>query len=82
MTIHNEDWRGKANCTGVMPELFNSRSLEFDELAAKKVCGACAVRGACLDYAIDVPERTRDSEIWGGLNGEERSRLVTETAPQ
>ena len=38
---------------------------------AKKVCGACAVRSACLEYALDHEERFG---IWGGLSERERRK--------
>lgn len=39
---------------------------------AKKVCGACMVRSACLAYALENEERFG---IWGGLSERERRRL-------
>jgi hypothetical protein len=36
---------------------------------AKRVCGACAVRSACLDYALKHDE---EHGIWGGLSKKER----------
>jgi WhiB family redox-sensing transcriptional regulator len=39
---------------------------------AKKVCGACAYRAACLEYALVNGERFG---IWGGLSERERRRL-------
>ena len=36
---------------------------------AKRVCGQCAVRSACLDFALAT---NQDSGIWGGLSEEER----------
>ncbi len=39
------------------------------ERRAKRVCGECSVRGACLEYALRVNERLG---IWGGLTETER----------
>ena len=39
---------------------------------AKKVCGACMVRTACLQYALDNQERFG---IWGGMSERERRQL-------
>jgi WhiB family redox-sensing transcriptional regulator len=39
---------------------------------AKKVCGACAVRAACLEYALDHDEKFG---IWGGLTERERRKV-------
>lgn len=39
---------------------------------AKAVCGRCAVRSECADYAVDDPSL---GGIWGGLSARERGRL-------
>ena len=42
------------------------------EVKAKEICGACAVRLECLNYALQIREQ---HGVWGGLNEEERRQL-------
>ncbi len=70
------DWRLKAACKGLDPELFFStdafeakQDKDAREAEAKAVCASCAVREECLDYAIKAGERYG---IWGGLTETER----------
>lgn len=65
-------WRDDANCAGMNPDIFDAATPEYDKAEAKKTCGACAVRECCLVYALTIPGKTRITEIWGGLTGEER----------
>ncbi|WP_330460826.1 WhiB family transcriptional regulator [Streptomyces sp. NBC_00820] len=39
---------------------------------AKRICGMCEMRSACLDYALDNDERFG---VWGGLSEKERLAL-------
>ncbi|RMB81709.1 WhiB family transcriptional regulator [Streptomyces shenzhenensis] len=39
---------------------------------AKRICGLCPIRAACLDYALDHDERFG---VWGGLSEKERLEL-------
>jgi WhiB family redox-sensing transcriptional regulator len=39
---------------------------------AKRICGLCTIRSACLDYALDNDERFG---VWGGLSEKERLQL-------
>lgn len=39
---------------------------------AKRICGMCEMRSACLEYALDNDERFG---VWGGLSEKERLRL-------
>ncbi|ALE93917.1 transcription factor WhiB [Arthrobacter alpinus] len=64
-------WQTDALCAQTDPEAF------FPEKGgstrdAKKVCGACNVKGQCLEYALANDERFG---IWGGLSERERRRL-------
>ena len=64
-------WQADALCAQTDPEAF------FPEKGgstrdAKKVCGSCAVRAQCLEYALANDERFG---IWGGLSERERRRL-------
>lgn len=65
------DWADDALCAQTDPERF------FPEKGgstadAKKVCLACDVRDACLQYALDNDERFG---IWGGLSERERRKI-------
>jgi WhiB family redox-sensing transcriptional regulator len=70
------DWRNKAACVTVDPELFfpvGSSGPSIDQInKAKKVCARCSVRDQCLDYAL---ETNQDSGIWGGLTEDERRAM-------
>ncbi|QYX82770.1 WhiB family transcriptional regulator [Streptomyces akebiae] len=39
---------------------------------AKRICGMCEMRTACLEYALSNDERFG---VWGGLSEKERLRL-------
>jgi WhiB family transcriptional regulator, redox-sensing transcriptional regulator len=68
----NLTWRKRAACQGVDPEVFYPVS-EDDAEAAKVICHQCAVREACLEYAITYRER---DGVWGGATERERRRIV------
>nr|WP_086825862.1 WhiB family transcriptional regulator [Allokutzneria sp. NRRL B-24872] len=65
------DWQEEALCAQTDPEAF------FPEKGgstreAKRICGGCAVRSECLEYALAHDERFG---IWGGLSERERRKL-------
>lgn len=73
------DWRRRAACAGLDPELFfasedveNRQERRERDAAAKAVCGRCAVVDDCLAYALEARERYG---IWGGLTADERREL-------
>lgn len=43
------------------------------ELRAKAICQQCNVRGACLEYAVQIREQ---HGIWGGQSESERRHLM------
>ncbi len=66
-----QDWKSKANCMGVDPDLFfPERGMSTRE--AKEVCRGCIVREDCLEYALANGEKFG---IWGGLSERERRRI-------
>ncbi|RJL25229.1 WhiB family transcriptional regulator [Bailinhaonella thermotolerans] len=75
------DWRHRAACRDVDPELFfpigntGPALLQIDE--AKQVCNACPVSDPCLKWAI---ESGQDAGVWGGLSEDERRALKRRTA--
>lgn len=68
-----EDWRERAKCLGVSPELFYAERGEKDAFAAgRAVCAACPVREECLQFALVNNERFG---MWGGKSPRERQQL-------
>jgi WhiB family transcriptional regulator, redox-sensing transcriptional regulator len=68
-------WMPRGACQGEDPELFfpiaaNGQALA-QVIAAKAVCFRCAVRAACLAYAL----ATGQAGIWGGTTQEERHAM-------
>jgi WhiB family redox-sensing transcriptional regulator len=68
-------WMPRGACQGEDPELFfpitaNGPALA-QVIAAKAVCFRCAVRAACLAYAL----ATGQAGIWGGTTQEERHAM-------
>jgi WhiB family redox-sensing transcriptional regulator len=81
--IH-ETWQLKAACRGpesrvffppTWPERRDER--ETRETRAKAICDACAVRDACLEYALQIRE---PHGIWGGLTESERRAMLDRRA--
>jgi WhiB family redox-sensing transcriptional regulator len=72
------NWRDRAECLTEDPELFfpvgvrNNGSGYEQQERAKKVCGRCAVREACLSFAL---ETNQNDGVWGGLGENERRAL-------
>ena len=68
-------WMSQGARRGKDPELFFPITATGPSLrqiiAAKAVCGQCAVRLMCLAYAI----ATRQAGVWGGTTGEERHAM-------
>lgn len=69
-------WRGQAKCLGSDPGLFfplggTGEPLEQAQ-TAKRVCQNCAVRPACLQFAL---ETNQDTGVWGGTTEDERKSL-------
>lgn len=72
-------WQLRAACRGPQAAVFfppttverKDEKLER-EVRAKAICGQCAVRQPCLDYAVKIRE---PHGIWGGLNEAERRDL-------
>jgi WhiB family redox-sensing transcriptional regulator len=69
-------WASRAGCADEDPELFfplgNGPDARRRELAAKRVCRACPVRGECLEWALTT---FQDAGVWGGLGEEERREI-------
>ena len=76
LAVGELSWQDYANCRGADADLF-SPERGASTRKAKAICGACEVRGQCLDYAVDMGEKFG---IWGGLSERERRRVRRERA--
>jgi WhiB family redox-sensing transcriptional regulator len=73
------DWRSRAECRDVEPELFfPEESSPRWKAAAKRVCTACDVRAECLDWALGMRE---PFGVWGGLDEDERMIVLARRRP-
>ena len=68
----NQQWRSKAACQGLDPEIFYPLDDEESE-EAKAVCAECPVRESCLEHALG--HREKDG-VWGGATERERRRMI------
>jgi len=75
------DWRARSACLQADPELFfpiGSTGPAVRQVnEAKRVCGSCPVRSACLEWAL---EARQDHGVWGGLTEDERRSLRRRSA--
>ena len=75
------DWRHKAACRDVEPELFfpigNTGPALRQIEEARQVCHRCDVTEVCLNWAIETGQ---DAGVWGALNEEERRSLKRKRA--
>lgn len=75
------DWRHRAACRDVDPELFfpigntGPALLQIEE--AKQVCRRCTVTEGCLSWAL---QSGQDAGVWGGLSEDERRALKRRNA--
>jgi WhiB family redox-sensing transcriptional regulator len=71
-----DDWRDRASCRTVDPDLFfpvGTTGMALVQIEnAKAVCRACDVQGACLEFALAT---NQESGVWGGTSEEERRKL-------
>jgi WhiB family redox-sensing transcriptional regulator len=71
-----QPWTGHALCAQTDPDLFFSDSAGQIE-QAKAICSRCMVRDECLAHALETRE---DFGVWGGLDHDERRRLLRRKA--
>jgi len=71
-----DDWRDRASCRSVDPDLFFPVGTTGGALVqienAKAVCRACDALDACLEFALQT---NQESGVWGGTSEEERRKL-------
>jgi WhiB family redox-sensing transcriptional regulator len=76
-------WQHQAACRSEDPELFfpvgSAGPAKLQAEQAKRICGTCPVREACLAYALDIGESVG---VWGGATEEERRTLKRRTSRQ
>lgn len=70
-SVGASNWMNFAECAQIDPDLFSALE-RGSATRAKEVCGQCAVRLFCLDYALanDI-----DTGIYGGLSPGERKNI-------
>jgi WhiB family transcriptional regulator, redox-sensing transcriptional regulator len=69
------DWYEQAACRDLDPGRFDydpDTDAPAKAEAAKGVCGGCAVRDACLDFALERPAAEDTTGVYGGLTPAER----------
>ncbi len=78
--LDDQGWQFRAACRGPQinvffpPSHFERKTDKRErERRAKLICKSCAVRNACLEYALRIREQ---HGIWGGLNEIERKELL------
>ena len=71
-----DDWRHKASCRSVDPDLFfpvGTTGMALDQIEqAKAVCHSCEARPACLEFALST---NQESGVWGATSEDERRKL-------
>lgn len=72
MAIVDVSWRSKGACQGLDADIFYPDNDDHADIA-KSVCAECAVRIACLDYAVENHEH---QGVWGGATARERRRIL------
>lgn len=66
------EWMAEAACRVKPPEFFFPADGSGVEEAIK-VCGGCAVKSECLEYAL---KNRIDHGVWGGTSERERRRIL------
>lgn len=66
------DWRQRATCRSLPVDVFFPTDAVGVEIA-RSICGGCAVKAACLEYAL---ENREDHGVWGGTSERERRRIL------
>lgn len=77
----SRDWRLRATCRSVDPDLFfpvstpGSDRYAAEVAEAKQVCGNCPVRARCLEVALGIEGKRDRFGVAGGLDQDERTAL-------
>jgi WhiB family redox-sensing transcriptional regulator len=79
--VLDPEWRDKAACKGINPNLFvPPQGAQLMIQAAKKVCAGCPVTEECLDEALS---RTAEQVhgVWGGTTQKQRIKMKKQRPP-
>ncbi|MCX5214247.1 WhiB family transcriptional regulator [Kitasatospora sp. NBC_00240] len=75
------DWRDRARCRDLDPELFfplgNTGPALRQAEEAKAVCHRCPVRERCLAWALETGQ---EAGVWGGTGEDDRRALKRRAA--
>lgn len=73
--LDSQEWRERAACRGMGPDLFFPANDEgpLSTAAGKQVCAGCQVRAECLGEANTTP--VEQYGIWGGVGARTRQRI-------
>lgn len=77
LSLAGQSWRLRAACRGLDTSLFFppvGRGGQASVAAAKRICGSCPVRVACLEHALCIAP-SYDHGIFGGTTRGERLAL-------
>lgn len=66
-----EPWMLEAHCKVTDTDMFPSDGVGVTN--AQRVCGGCAVRAECLEFALTKRE---EHGVWGGASEKERRRIL------
>jgi WhiB family transcriptional regulator, redox-sensing transcriptional regulator len=72
--MSRQGWRDNALCQKVSTSVNFFPEQNEDQMPAKRVCYACPVRRACLDWALSVGEGYA-SGVLGGFSERERRKM-------
>lgn len=72
LASRDRTWLDRGACRGLDPQIFYPDE-DDDAMEAKSVCGECAVKAMCLEYALTFREK---DGVWGGATERERRRII------
>lgn len=74
----NRAWQDDAACLNHVQVFFPRTDNPADTATAKKICGICPVKTACLDDALDMEVGAEESRagIRGGKTPKQRANLA------
>lgn len=76
------DWRDRAACRGMGPQLFFPEVGELHSAqTAKAVCSSCPVQADCLNEVLTMPRDWSQHGIWAGTSPKDRRGMRAERKP-
>ncbi|MBA3758525.1 WhiB family transcriptional regulator [Candidatus Saccharibacteria bacterium] len=70
---YQDDWWADAACLGTEPGMMFPMNEEQQRFVASTVCGQCAVRAECLEFALVTKQ---EHGVWGGDTESGRRHLL------